>query len=153
MAIDWDSWKFLLGEWAGANEGDPGQGYGTFSFAFDLDQNILVRRNHTVFPASDKREAFTHDDLLFVYYELDGTTRAIYFDNEEHVIHYKAGLSADQKAVIFVSDPLPGVPQFRLTYQMKGDETLMTRFEMTPPGQAGAFFVYLEGDSKRVSSK
>jgi hypothetical protein len=34
MAINWEAWKFLLGEWAGGHEGDPGQGSGTFSFSF-----------------------------------------------------------------------------------------------------------------------
>ena len=89
MAIDWENWMFLLGEWEGGHEGDPGQGYGRFSFSFELDQNILVRRNRTIFPATKEREGYTHDDLLIIYTEFTGSKRAIYFDNEEHVIHYE----------------------------------------------------------------
>jgi hypothetical protein len=153
MAIDWEAWKFLVGEWEGGHEGDPGQGYGTFSFSFDLDKNILVRKSRTVFPATKEREGYAHDDLLIIYTEFIGVKRAIYFDNEEHVIHYEVNVSPDQKSIILESDPVPSAPQFRFTYIKTGPDTLNARFEMTPPGVTGAFFIYLEGTSRRISSK
>jgi hypothetical protein len=151
MAIDWENWKFLLGEWEGGHEGDPGQGYGRFSFSFELDQNILVRRNRTVFPATKEREGYTHDDLLIIYTEFTGSKRAIYFDNEEHVIHYEVSVSPDQKTIMLVSDPAPSMPQFRFTYEKEAENALDTRFEIAPAGQAGAFTVYLEGIARRIS--
>lgn len=153
MAIDWEAWKFLLGEWEGGHEGDPGQGYGRFSFSLELDQNILVRRSRTVFPTTPERQGYTHDDLLIIYTEFSGLKRAIYFDNEEHTIHYEVSLSPDQNSIILESDPIPSSPQFRFTYIKTGDDTLDARFEMTPPGQPGAWFVYLEGSSRRIKSK
>lgn len=153
MAIDWEGWKFLLGEWEGGHEGDSGQGYGRFSFSFELDENILVRRNHTVFPTNPERQGYAHDDLLIIYTEFSGAKRAIYFDNEEHTIHYEVSISADQKSIILESDPVPSTPQFRFTYIKTGEDTLDARFEMTPPGQPGAWFVYLEGSSRRIQSK
>jgi hypothetical protein len=153
MAIDWEAWKFLVGEWEGGHEGDPGQGSGRFAFSFDLDNNILVRKNRTVFPATKERAGYTHDDLLIVYAELSGIKRAIYFDNEEHTIHYEVNVSPDQNKITLESNPVPSVPQFRFTYIKTGKDTLDARFEMTPPGIPGAFFVYLEGSSRRISSK
>ncbi len=79
--------------------------------------------------------------------------RAIYFDNEEHTIHYEVSISPDQNSIILESDPVPSAPQFRFTYIKTGDDTLDARFEMTPPGQPGDWFVYLEGSSKRIKSK
>jgi hypothetical protein len=153
MSIDWSAWKYLLGEWQGGNTGQPGEGRGTFSFTFDLDQNILVRRSHTEYPASAERQAFVHDDLMIVYAEYTGEKRAIYFDNEQHVIHYSASESPDGNTLTLLSDALPSMPQFRFTYIQAGPDTVHGRFEMTPPGKPGAFFTYLEGPSQRVGSK
>ncbi len=153
MTIDWSDWKFLLGEWEGANAGDPGAGTGTFSFSFDLDENILVRKSHTVFPPTKEREGYAHDDLIIIYTEYTGEKRAIYFDNEQHVIHYAVHVSADQQDITLESDPVPGMPQFRFTYIKTGEDTVNARFEMTPPGKPGAFFTYLQGDANRIHSK
>ena len=153
MAIDWKAWEFLLGEWEGGHEGDPGQGYGRFSFSLELDKNILARRSRTVFPTTPERQGYFHDDLLIVYTEFSGSKRAIYFDNEEHTIHYEVSISPDLNSIILESDPVPSTPQFRFTYIKTGDDTLDARFEMTPPGEPGAWFVYLEGSSRRIKSK
>jgi len=153
MSIDWDAWKFLLGEWEGGNTGDPGQGNGTFTFSFDLDENILVRNSHTVFPPTKDREGYAHDDLIIIYSEFTGEKHAIYFDNEQHVIHYRAIVSPDQKNIILESDPVPSQPQFRFSYIKVGKDVVEARFEMTPPGKPGAFFTYLEGTSKRIKAK
>lgn len=150
MSIDWDAWKFLLGEWEGGHVSDPEQGYGRFSFNFDLDENILVRKSRTMFPATREREGYTHDDLSIIYTEFTGTKRGIYFDNEEHVIHYEVN-SPDQNTITLVSDPEPSTPQFRFTYIRKGKDTLEARFEMAPPGKPRDFSVYLHGISTRIS--
>ncbi|NJD59180.1 MAG: hypothetical protein FIA98_07260, partial [Anaerolineae bacterium] len=107
MLINWDGWNYLLGEWEGGHAVHPEQGQGTFSFSFELDQNILVRRSRTVFPATAEREGFSHDDLLIGYTEFTGAKRAIYFDNEEHVIHYEVGISPDKKNIVLESDAVP----------------------------------------------
>lgn len=153
MATNWAAWEYLVGEWEGGNEGDPSQGYGRFSFSFDLDENILVRKSQTVIPATKEREGYTHDDLLIVYSEANGTKRAIYFDNEAHTIHYEVNVSPDKRKIILESDPVPSLPQFRFTYVKTGEDSLEARFEMTPPGGPGEFFTYLEGTSRRIPLK
>ena len=153
MSTDWQAWQYLLGEWEGGHEGDPVQGHGIFSFSFDLDENILVRKNRTVFPATAERAGYTHDDLLIIYSEYNGEKRAIYFDNEEHVIQYAVKVTDDNKTIALESDPVPSIPQFRFTYIHTGPDTLEARFEMTPPGQPGAFFTYLEGTARRIRTE
>jgi hypothetical protein len=153
MSIDWEAWQFLLGEWEGGNKEEHRQGSGRFSFSFDLDENILVRRSRTIFPPTQARQGHTHDDLLIIYAEVGGAKRAIYFDNEEHTIYYEVSLSDDQNQIILESAPVPSLPQFRFTYIKTGVDTLDARFEMTPPGVPGAFFVYLEGSSRRIGPK
>jgi len=152
MSIEWQAWEYLLGEWEGGNVGDPGQGHGRFSFSFDLDHNILVRKSRTVYPDTSEKPGFTHDDMIIVYTENIGEKRAIYFDNEQHVIHYEVAVSPDQQAITLQSNPQPSIPQFRFTYLRTGADTLQARFEMAPPGKPGAFFIYLEGPAVRIVS-
>ena len=38
--------KYLLGHWKGEGSGKPGEGGGYFSFEYDLDKNIVIRKKH-----------------------------------------------------------------------------------------------------------
>ena len=148
-APSWDRWAFVLGDWEGDGSGSPGQGSGRFSFAFDLERRILVRRNHNEFPASQGRPASVHDDLLIVYPEGD-RFRAVYFDNEDHVIHYTVEPSTEQNVLTLVSDRTPGAPRFRLAYRAAAGGALGIRFEIAQPDRPDAFAPYLEGTAHRV---
>ena len=53
----------------------------------DSQGSVLVRKGHSEYPASQGRPATAHDDLIIVCAK-QGRTRAIYFDNEGHVINY-----------------------------------------------------------------
>jgi hypothetical protein len=146
----WQAWRFLLGEWTAEGTGQPGNGAGSFTFALDLEGKILVRRNRADYPATKDRPAFSHTDLMVVYPDTEGrTTRAIYFDNEGHVIRYGAQSSEDQKSWTFLSDPVPSAPRFRLTYRKGHDETLGVKFEVAPPGKPDSFSTYLEAGARR----
>src|ERR1700730_15668872 len=105
-AANWDAFRFLIGEWVGEGTGAPGEATGGFSFSFDLDGQILVRRNRSDYPATKEKPAYSHTDLMVIYKGSEGA-RAIYFDNEGHVIHYAVSLSKDQATLTFLSDPAP----------------------------------------------
>jgi hypothetical protein len=146
----WGPYKFLVGSWSAEGHGEPGQGKGAFSFQFELDGKVLVRRNHLNFPASSQRPAFTHEDLLIVYRDADSTpVRAIYFDSEGFVIHYTAAFSQEGKVLTFLSDSSPQAPRQRLTYVQNGDGTLTVKFELAPPGRPEAFVTHVEGIARR----
>jgi hypothetical protein len=149
-APNWEAWQFLLGEWVGEGTGEPGQGAGRFTFALDLQQTILVRRNHTDFPATTGPQPSAHDDLMVVYQQAGGPTRAIYFDNEGHVINYSVELSRGAGAVIFLSDPVPSAPRFRLSYAQEQGQALRITFEIAPPDRPQQFFAYLDGRAHRT---
>ena len=75
--------------------------------------------------------------------------RAMYWDNEGHVIEYSATWAPDGNTLTFVSKAGPG-PQFRLTYKKMEADSLTVGFEMAPPGQSGAFKPYTSGRIRRV---
>lgn len=149
-AADWNAWQFLVGDWTAEGGGQPGQGTGTFSFNFDLQGKILVRKNRAQYPATKDRPAYIHEDLMVIYREAEGKiARAIYFDNEGHVIQYTAEFSQDQKSVTFLSDRAPPAPRFRLSYAKSGNGALTIKFEIAPPDKPEAFATYLEGSARR----
>jgi hypothetical protein len=114
-----DPWKpvqFLIGEWA-AEEGNGGS-----SFDFDLQRKILIRKNFS--PG--------HEDLMVIY--LDPGLKAIYFDNEGHVIHYT--VEAEANSVKFLSE------QYRLTYRRNGEDKLTLDFDIAPPGKPFANYIH-----------
>src|ERR1700685_3140718 len=123
--------EFLLGKWTGvAGEKDTpqGAGQGGFSFESELNQKIIVRRNHAGYNSGAQ-----HDDLMVIYLDApNDTPRAIYFDTEGHVIRYNLTFPATNKAV-FESDGTQPGPRFRLSYSLDGP-SLKGTFEVAPPG-------------------
>jgi hypothetical protein len=145
----WEKWNSLIGEWIGEGSGQPGQNEGTFSFQTDLDGNILVRKNHTVFPATANSLAKIHDDLLIVYPgSPGGSQEAIYFDNEGNTIKYK--VSFRDNSVILTSDIIANVPRFRLSYVTIDSKTVNITFEMASQQTPEEFKIYLSGKALKV---
>jgi len=148
----WAPLSFLIGEWTGEGGGQPGQGSGSFSFLPDLEQKILVRKNRSEYPATKERPAFTHTDLMMIYREPGAVKlRAIYFDTEDHVIHYTVEPAADGQVVQFIGDASPANPRFRLTYRKTGADTLSIRFEIAMPVKPDSFSTYIEATARRSS--
>jgi len=146
----WNEWRFLLGKWVAEGGGQPGQASaGGFSFDFDLQGRVLVRRNYSEYPATASKPPSRHDDLMVIYQEPEKGTRAEYFDNEGHVIHYSVSFSEDKKTITFVSDVISSAPRFRFIYRQLKDDLLSLEFDIAPPGKPDSFSKYVEGTAKR----
>jgi len=143
---NWDKWNKLIGSWAGEGEGKPGQGVGAFSFKFDLDKAIIVRRSHSEYPATKDKPATLHDDLMIIYVGQPGVPdKAIYFDNEGHVINY-AVVFPDDNEIIFTSEIIAGMPRFRLIYLFANSSNMGVSFEIAPPEKPEAYSMYISGN-------
>jgi hypothetical protein len=145
----WEKWNYLIGEWVGEHNGQPGQGEGKFSFHTDLDGNILVRKSHTVFPKTDKSAEIIHDDLLIIYQPSgNGTQEAIYFDNEGHTIKYKVTFT--DNTIALTSDIDLNATRFRFTYTKIDAKSVNASFEMALPKTPEDFKMYLSGKAFKV---
>ena len=143
----WKKWSWLIGEWKGEGAGEPGKGGGTFTFKPDLNDKILVRKAHLVYPAINGKPEIIHDDLLIVYSDFSGNpSKAIYFDNEGHSINYS--INYTDSTIVLLSDKIPNISVFRLTYTLLDDKTVNTKFEISHDGEK--FMMYVEGKSKKT---
>ena len=138
--------RFLVGEWTGEGDGQPGQSTGVASFRFEVEGRVLVRKSYADQPAANDRPASHHEDLMTVFAE-GGQLKALYLDNEGHVIRYLA--AGVPGGVAFTSEPGPG-PRFRLTYFQKSEALVNLRFEIAPPDKPEAFTTYLEAITRKV---
>lgn len=135
-SLSW--WKLLQGEWVAEDNGSEG----VSKFYFDLDKNIIVRENHVEFAARNGKPSSVHDDLMIIY-PSTSFTRAIYFDNEGHVINYTVSSTAD--TLSFVSERLKGEPVFRLRYIKISPIELLVSFEIAQPDKPEIFKPYITG--------
>jgi hypothetical protein len=138
--------RFLAGDWKGEGDGKPGSASGAATFRFELEGRTLVRHSHADYPAANGRPASHHEDLLTCFSE-GGQLKALYLDNENHVIRYL--VSTVPEGVAFTSESAPG-PRFRLTYLRRPEGSVTVRFEIAPPDKPEAFAVYLEGLTRKV---
>jgi hypothetical protein len=136
-APSWAPLQFLVGTWEGVGSGAPGEGRGGSTFAFELDKNILVRRNWAEYaPKAGETKGVSHQDLMIVYAEPgDPLLKAIYFDMERHVIHYVLQPPAGPNQAVFETEPGTKGPRFRLSYALEGDGRVLNIFSMAMPGQ------------------
>jgi hypothetical protein len=145
----WGRWDWLLGDWVGEASGKPGEGTGSFSLLPDLDGRVLIRRSHAEYPASKEKPQVIHDDLMIVYVGPAGQPdRAIYFDNEGHVINYSIAYAG--ASIVFTSDAMKSVPVFRLTYARLDQGGIHVAFAISRDGRE--FVTYTEGNCRRAKS-
>ena len=149
VADPWQALRFLAGTWEARTQGGAAgaAGSGTYTFHFELRGHVLVRRAESANCSGPAGFDCEHNDLLYIYVEPPGQSpRAIYFDNEGHVIHYEIATPAPDAAV-FTSTPTGAGPQFRLVYRLKG-KVMEGKFQMRAPGAAD-FRSYLEWSGER----
>jgi len=152
-ADKWEPFRFIVGEWVGKGTGSPGEAAGAFSFSFDLDEKVLVRKNRADYPATKDKPAYSHTDLMVIYKE-GPETRAIYFDNEGHTIHYAVTVSNDLPTrITFLGDISTSAPRFRFIYSKINNDNMTFQFDIAPPGKPEAFAKYLEGSLMRRAAK
>ena len=148
-ADPWRSLRFLIGAWDARTQGGTAgaASSGTYVFQLELRNHVLAR--HTINAGCKGPSDFDceHGDLLYVYQDSPGQLlKAIYFDNEGHVIHYDVTTPSEHSAVFLSSSSQPG-PQFRLVYELKGG-VMGGKFQLRMPGQS-EFKSYLEWSGVR----
>jgi hypothetical protein len=145
----WRALSFLEGTWDARTRPTASaiDAFGTYTFRKELGGRILARHTNATGCKGPVDFDCDHSDLLFVYQESPGQRlKAIYFDNEGHVIHYGVSTPVPGSAV-FISDPTGTGPQFRLVYELKG-AVMEGKFQVLMPGKT-EWTSYLEWSGTR----
>jgi hypothetical protein len=146
----WDQLHFLIGSWSSPVSGQQGQGVsGSAIFSYELDKKVIVRKSRAEFaPQPGEKESLVHEDLLVIYQQPgEPQFRAIYFDNEGHIIHYTLSFPSKQPAVIFESEASETSHCARLIYEAGADDKLHTEFFVAVPG--GELLSHVKGTMER----
>jgi len=153
MALD-PSLNFLVGDWNDESRvGEPGTASASGeNWRVDLGGRILIRMGWCEFPATSKRPAFRHEDLLILYPEGEDEMRGIFWDNEGHTIHYpNVAALPDGKGIVLSSERATPGPRQQLAYSFDGPDRLSATFSLLVPG-APDFVPYLKWTSERSKS-
>ncbi len=135
--------SFLIGKWQ--SESTPGIDV----FRKDLGGHIIVRSAQSKCVGTSD-QASSMRSVMTIYSDSDGKIRAIYFDNDGHVVRYRvAGMSPSM--VQFVSDDADRGPHLRLTYSRTDDRTMAVKFEMAMPDHPSEFRSVAEANETRVT--
>jgi hypothetical protein len=145
----WKPLECLIGTWEAKTQGGSAgaAGSGTYSFKTELRDHVLARHSSNSGCKGPADFDCDHGDLLYVYPDGGAKSyKAIYLDNEGHVIHYEVS-APTPTTVIFLSNPSQPGPQFQLSYERKGS-TMYGKFQMRMPGQT-EFKSYLEWSGEK----
>jgi hypothetical protein len=148
-APSWKALNFLIGTWEATTRGGSAGAAtsGTYSFQLALRGHVLARYSSNSGCKAPADFDCEHGDLLYIYPDAPRQSyKAIYFDNEGHVIHYDVS-TPTPSTVVFLSSPSQPGPQFRLSYVLKGS-TVYGKFQMRSPGES-EFKSYLEWDGEK----
>jgi hypothetical protein len=147
-----DAWKplqFLIGTWEAKTQGGSAQAAssGAYTFQPELRNHVLVRHSSSSGCKGPLDFDCEHGDLLYIYQDPEGQVlKAIYFDNEGHVIHYDVSAPNPTTAIFLSEASRPG-PRFRLVYELKGS-IMSGQFQMRMAGQ-NEWKSYLEWSGAR----
>ncbi len=131
----WAPLAFLEGAWNATSTGPDGKpASGAYEFRRELGGHALSRHTVAGPRCTDPADAAClHGDQLTVFQDQPGhPLKALYIDNEGHVIHYTVSTPAPND-VVFLSDNTNG-PRFRLEYRLDHGE-MAGKFQIQMPGQ------------------
>jgi hypothetical protein len=126
---------FLVGDWSsgkGVVADTGGTSTGSSRITLAANGAALLRQDRTNLFDRAGKPSGGFDQIMLVYPE-GGTLHADYSDGT-HVIHYTQATVEPGKSVSFISAKQPGVPVFKLAYQLTAPDTLAVSFAMAPPG-------------------
>jgi len=149
----WSAVQFMVGEWAGESDGQPGKGAVKRTYRFVLGDKYLHEQNVSTYPPQPKNEkGEVHEHWsLFSHDRARRTLVLRQFHQEGFVNQYAMTTGSPAGTVVFESEALENVQsgrKARETYQVVSADEFVETFELASGG--GAYEVYSKARFKRV---
>lgn len=141
----WKAFQFLFGTWSGDGLGPGGKGPGTLTVEPDLDGTILRAVNSQSFSGNEKQPPFTYRGMII----LSSPTRALFVDNEGHVLHYIVRATSNKVVFTGEREAVPVAPRFRFSYTLLKDGKLDCSFDIAPMDTPDKFTIHVSGTASR----
>jgi len=148
----WAPVRFMLGNWQGEAQGDPGRGKVERSYSFVLADRFIEERNVSRYEPRDGKEAEVHEHRSFVSYDKSRNTLMLRQFHEEGFVNLYAmnpALSTPTK-LVFESVSFENFSnewQARESYEVISNDEFVEIFELKPPGKE--FEVYSRNHFRR----
>lgn len=141
----WTPVQFLVGEWEGDSEGQPGKGAVKRTYRFVLAGKFLHEQNVSTYPRQPKNEkGEVHEHWSF--FSFDRARRLLVlrqFHQEGFVNQYSSASGSGPGKIVFESEALENVPtswKARETYDLVSPDEFVETFELA--AGAGPYEVY-----------
>ena len=135
----WIPFSFIIGDWEGTGEGEPGKGDYERSYHFIFNKKFIEVKNKSTYPPTDKYpEGEVHEDVGYISYDKIRKTFILrQFHKEGFVNQYLLdNISTDGKTFIFTTESIENIPpgwKARETYNVLNDNGFTETFELAEP--------------------
>jgi len=149
----WIPLRFLVGQWEGETEGEPGKGKAARTYFHILNNRFIQVTSKSVYPPQEKNpKGETAEDLSFFSYDKAAKTFVLrQFHIEGFVCHYLLeSMAEDGRSFAFVSGPMENfMPGWRgrESYRFLNDDEFIETFALARPGKE--FATYSETHFRR----
>jgi len=149
----WSAVQFMVGEWKGESEGEPGKGTVKRSYRFLLGDNFLHEQNVSTYPPQPKNEkGEVHEHWSFFSHDRARHTLVLrQFHQEGFVNQYVMLPVTAGRNIVFETEAFENVPaswKARETYEVVSPDEFIETFELSQGGKP--FEVYSKARFKRV---
>lgn len=149
----WQAVQFMVGEWEGESDGQPGKGTVKRSYRFVLGGKFLHEQNVSTYPAQPKNpKGEVHEHWSFFSYARARQALILrQFHVEGFVIQYVMSAPSEPGRLVFETEALEGVPagwKARETYEVVSPDEFVETFELARAGVS--YEVYGKSRFKRV---
>ena len=150
----WAPVRFLVGDWEGDSEGQPGKGRVKRTYRFVLGDNFLHERNVSTYPPQPKNEkGEVHEHWSFFSFDHARHTLVFrQFHQEGFVNQYVMAVGSPAGTVVFETEALENIPagwKARETYRLVPPDEFVETFELAQG--SGAYELYSRAHFKRIS--
>jgi len=146
----WAPFGRLIGSWQGSGQSQAGTSTVTTEFAVVLDNQYLRISNRSVIAAQEKTpNGEVHEDVGYISYDQQRDKYVLReFLSEGYVNQYTLdSLGTDPLELVFISESLENAPEgmtARLRYQLSGNDTLRSWFDLAFPEKDYTCFIQQE---------
>jgi len=149
----WSAVRFMVGEWTGESEGQPGKGTVKRTYRFVLGDRFLHEQNVSTYPPQPKNEkGEVHEHWSFFSHDRGRRTLVFrQFHQEGFVNQYVMAAESSAGTVVFETEALENVPagwKARETYEVVSPDEFIETFELASGG--GAYEIYSKARFRRV---